>query len=121
MAALKDLTRSVGAKPYDKTNDKIDATVIVPKLAQADNAKSGADLVALAAGLEEAAASTMTLAVGSLGLPSTRQSIMAVGAGDARHHAVWNLYGAGGDLAAAAPDALQSLRDALPSTASVGS
>ncbi len=119
MTALKDLTRSVGAKPYDKTNAKVDLLVIAPKLAQADKARSAAELVALAAGLEEAAASTMTLAVGSLGLPSTRQSIMAVGAGDARHHAVWNLYGTGGDLAAAAPDALQSLRDALPTTASV--
>lgn len=119
VAALKDLTRSVGAKPYEKTNAQVDAFVIVPKLALADKARSAADLVSLAVELEEAAASTMTLAVGSLGLPSTRQSIMAVGAGDARHHAVWNLYGSNGDLASAAPDAMQSLRDALPSTASV--
>lgn len=117
VTTLQDLTTKVGGKAYPGTNRQVDRVMIAPKLAQANATGSSTALVTLAGSLEETAASTLTLSVGSIGLPSTRQTVMTVGAADARYVSVWNLFGSGGDLTVAVPAAMQSLRDALPPSA----
>lgn len=118
-SALEALTTHAQGKPYTNTNDYVDEQLVAPALKLADSTKSSTRLINLAAQLEATGAATCTLAVSTLVDADQRRGIMAVGATDARQAYLWRLFGGAGDLAAALPDALLSLRDALPGTASV--
>jgi hypothetical protein len=113
-SALRDLSVSAGGTSSPKPNSYVDEQLIAPAMKVADADKSADALVKLATQLEEAAASTATLAINSLAGADLRQGLMAVGTTNARHAAVWRLRTSKGDLGAAVPDALQSQRDALP-------
>ena len=99
----EDLSTSAGGKSSSKPNAQVDKTLIDPALKIADANQSADDLIALATKLEEAAASTATLAVNALAAAERRQGIMAVGSTNARHAAVWNLATSKGDLSSACP------------------
>ena len=116
VTTLQSLTTDTGGKAYQGANTYVDTTIIAPalKVAQAQS-----DLVKLAASLEQAAAATATLAVGTIAAVPTRQRIMAVGTTAARHVAVWNLIAANGDLTAGSPNPLQPVRDALGGPAAI--
>lgn len=113
---LQDATAGNGGTAFTTSNSYVDKNLVAPALATAE---SEDDFVKVAATLEEAAASTNTLAVSTLAAVGARQQIMAVGAADARFVAAWNLMAAGGSLADGAPDAFQSSRDALGSASAV--
>lgn len=114
---LRRLSVQAGGRSSGRSNVYVDDQLIAPALTVANTDRSSDQLIALATKLEEAAASTATLAVGSLTSAATRSGIMTVGATNARHAAVWRLVTSKGDLSAAVPDALQSQRDALPNAA----
>ena len=116
VTTLQTLTTDNGGKAYQGANTYLDATIIAPALKVAE---AQSDLVKLAASLEQTAAATATLAVGTLAAVPTRQRIMAVGATAARHVAVWNLISSNGDLTTGAPNPLQPVRDALGGLAAV--
>ena len=116
VSTLQTLTTDNGGKAYRGTNTYVDTTIIAPalKIAQAQS-----DLVKLATNLEQAAAATATLAVGTIAAFQTRQRIMAVGTTASRHVTVWNLIAGNGDITAGAPNAFQPVHDALGGPASV--
>ncbi len=117
--ALSQLTRTAGGKAYTKSNSYVDAHLVEPQMKLAKAAKSAPKLIALAASLEEAAASTDTLAVRTLARANLRQGLMEVGAANARHATLWQLFAAQGDFAGVLGDALYSLRNALGAEAAV--
>ncbi len=117
--ALEQLTRDAGGEAFTGTNDYLDTELIGPGTESADAAASSDQLIALAAELEATGAATDTIAVSSLVTPELRAGIMAVGATNSRQAYLWRLLGDRENPAAALPDALLSLRDALPATASV--
>lgn len=116
-AVLQKLSASAGGTSSPKSNSYVDKQLVTPAMKVADANKSIDDLIKLATHLEEAAASTATLAVDSLAGADLRQGIMSVGTTNARHVAVWRLASSKGDLGAAVPDVMQSQRDALPVSA----
>jgi hypothetical protein len=118
-SALEALTTHAGGKPYTGSNEYVDEQLVEPALKLADSTESSDGLIRLAAQLEATAAATCTLAVSTLVGAEQRQGIMAVGATNARQAYVWRLFGDPGALADSLPGAQLSLRDALPSSASV--
>lgn len=117
--ALEDLTRAADAEPYTETNEYVDTELVEPALQLTDASQSPEELIGLAAQLESTGAATCTLGVAELVDGDQRAGIMAVGATNARHAYVWRLLLDPGDLAAALPEALHGLADALPVAASV--
>lgn len=116
---LEKLTRDAGGEPYTEANEYLDTKLIEPGRKLADDAASPEKLIELAADLEATGAATDTLAVSSLVTPELRAGIMAVGATNARQAYLWRLLTDRENPVAALPDALLSLRDALPAEASV--
>ncbi len=110
---LAALTKSAGGAPYLKTNAYLDTQLIKPGMALADGSSSSSRLIALASTLEQAAASTETLAVSSLPRQPDRSGIMEVGAANSRRSVFWTLMDNPGDFAGAIPAALYSLENAL--------
>lgn len=116
---LAGLTRDAGGEAFSGPNEYLDETLIAPSVASADAAQSADSLIELAARLEATGAATDTLAVSVIVTPAIRAGIMAVGATNSRQAYLWRLMADPTDPAAALPDALLSLRDALPGAASV--
>lgn len=117
--ALEKLTSDADGEPFTDSNDYVDTHLIEPALDRAQEARSAERLIELAAQLEATGAATDTLAVSSIVTPELRAGIMAVGATNSRQAYLWRLMADRDDPAAAMPDALLSLRDALPADASV--
>lgn len=118
-SALEDLTRVAGGKAFTGPNAFVDKELIAPSLKLANSLKSSDKLIELATQLEQTATATDTLAVSSIALGNLRQGIMAVGATNSRQAYLWRLFAKPGSFTDALPDALISLRDALPAAASV--
>lgn len=116
---LETLTRDAGGEAWTEPNAYVDAKLIESALAQADAEQSADKLIDLAAQLEATGAATDTLAVPSIVTPELRAGIMEVGATNSRQAYLWRLVRNVEDPAAALPDALLSLQDALPAAASV--
>lgn len=118
-SALESLTTAADGKPYTKSNTYVDTQLVAPAFKLADSNTSSEGLIVLATQLEATGAATCTLAVASLTDGDQRQGIMAVGATNARQEYLWRLFAKPGSMADSLPDALLSLRDALPNEASV--
>ncbi len=117
--SLESLTVTAGGKAFSKVNAYVDSEVVNPQLALANEAKSATQLIALAATLEDLAASNGTLAVGTLARQPERVGIMEVAAANARHATAWKLDATSDDPASALPDPLYSLKNALGTAGAV--
>lgn len=117
--ALQTVTTTAGGKAYTGPNKYLDDELVTNGVAQANALKSSSQLVELAVQLEETATSTAALAVASLVGGDARQGAMAVGATNSRHAYLWRLFATPASLSDSLPDALLSVRDALPASASV--
>ncbi|MBS1847614.1 MAG: ferritin-like domain-containing protein [Actinobacteria bacterium] len=118
-SALADLTVRAGGKAFAGPNKYLDQQLIAPARKAADAQSSSDNLIELAAQLEATGAATGTIGISTLTEPELRQGVTAVTATDSRHAYLWRLMVTPGKVVDALPDALLSLRDALPAKASV--
>ncbi len=113
-ATLSEATTMAGGEAYDKPNTYLDENVITPAMTRVQDAASA---VSLARQLEAMATSTYTQACSQLSTPKLRQAAMSVGGSAARRLAVLDMTVANNSLAAGAPAARQTVRDAIGNAA----
>lgn len=114
--SLATATSAAGGTASDKPNEYVKKNITDPALL---NVRDAAGVLAMAQKIETMAAANCVSLASQLGTRESRQAIMAVGGSAARRVAVLNIAAAGGDLAAGAPNARLSVRNALGNAALV--
>ena len=112
--ALNAVVMQAGAAKITEPNAAVKKAVVDPAVA---NAKTEADIVALAFALEDAAAQTYVFAATQLSKPALRSTIMTIGGIEARHRAVLGFVAQAKAPAAIFPSGFFKADNPLPADA----